>query len=138
MRLDLMPTTFDGKLIKVVEEAGEFLQAYGKYVRFGPRPTDLMTDIKYDNIADMHRELQDLQFAVAFAIGAFARMEKKAMRDGEDVIDALKRISTKEKITYDDFYEIIQEAITTIEHLRSVAGVVSQGKSLADIKKELG
>ena len=82
MRLDLLPTTFDGKLDKVVEEAGEFLQAFGKYRRFGATPVDIKTDIKYDNIADMYRELQDLQMAVAFAIGAFAKVEEKKNETG--------------------------------------------------------
>lgn len=64
MRKDLLPTTFDAKLAKIVEEAGEFLQAYGKYIRHGATPTDPLTGISYDNIKDMKAELEDLKSSI--------------------------------------------------------------------------
>jgi NTP pyrophosphatase (non-canonical NTP hydrolase) len=67
MRLDLLPKTLDGKLDKVVEEAGEFLQAYGKFRAFGAHPRDEKTGIAYDNVRDIKRELEDLMFAVIMA-----------------------------------------------------------------------
>lgn len=68
-RVDLLPTTFDGKLDKLVEECGEFLQAYGKYRRFGSNPTDPKTGKQYDNVADMLLEICDIRDAVE-ALGA--------------------------------------------------------------------
>ena len=63
-RPDLLPTTFEAKLGKVVEEIGEFLQAYGKYQVFGARPIDPKTGKQYDNVADMIAEMKDLAHAL--------------------------------------------------------------------------
>jgi NTP pyrophosphatase (non-canonical NTP hydrolase) len=64
MRKDLLPKSFDGRLAKLVEESGEFLQAYGKYMRHGAKPTDPKTGKKYDNVADMISEMKDMAHAL--------------------------------------------------------------------------
>lgn len=64
MREDLLPTTFDGKLYRVVEEAGEVLQAYGKMKRFGKIATDRKTGKRYDNLQDLRTELRQLHHAI--------------------------------------------------------------------------
>jgi NTP pyrophosphatase (non-canonical NTP hydrolase) len=63
-RADLLPDTFEGKLGNLVEECGEFLQAYGKYIRFGATPTDTKTGKSYDNVADMKAEMRDIAGAL--------------------------------------------------------------------------
>lgn len=54
--------TADQKLAHIAEECAEFIKAYCKYQRFGARPLEL--GVQYDNIADMHRELNDIIEAI--------------------------------------------------------------------------
>lgn len=63
-RPDLLPKTYRKKLGNVVEECGEFLQAYGKFIRHGAKATDPKTGKKYDNVADMQAEMQDIMGAL--------------------------------------------------------------------------
>ena len=62
-REDLLPTTLEGKIAKVVEEAGEVLQAIGKSQRHGFFAIDPMTKIHYDNRADLIVEMTQLREA---------------------------------------------------------------------------
>jgi len=64
MRIDLLPTSFDGRLARLVEETGEVLKVCGKILRFGKEAMDPKTNIKYDNVADLKEELQDLKHAI--------------------------------------------------------------------------
>jgi NTP pyrophosphatase (non-canonical NTP hydrolase) len=64
MREDLLPTTLDGKIAKVVEECGEVLHVIGKYGRHGWKPTDPKTGIQYNNLHDLGNELQDLNSSI--------------------------------------------------------------------------
>jgi NTP pyrophosphatase (non-canonical NTP hydrolase) len=64
MREDLLPTTLEGMLSRLVEETGEVLQVIGKIQRFGLYATDPKTGIKYDNATDLRRELADLRHAL--------------------------------------------------------------------------
>lgn len=64
MREDLLPSTFDTKLARIEEEAGEVIKAIGKYHRFGATATDPKTNITYDNIKDIYSELSDLKHAI--------------------------------------------------------------------------
>jgi hypothetical protein len=64
MRADLMPTTREGKLARVLEECGEVVQAYGKLLRFGETATDYKTQKHYDNRADLIEEMRQLQQAL--------------------------------------------------------------------------
>src|SRR5712671_5052010 len=64
MRPDLLPITFRDCLSHVVEECGEVLKAIGKLDRFGEKATDPKTGIKYDNIADLLTEINDLENAM--------------------------------------------------------------------------
>lgn len=64
-RADLLPTTFDGALAKLVEECGEVLQVVGKIGRHGVRAVDHKTRIEYDNGADLVREMIDVEEAIA-------------------------------------------------------------------------
>jgi hypothetical protein len=60
-RLDLLPTTTEGKLAHVEEEMGEVIQALGKIRRFGEVATDSRTGIQYDNLTDLQLELCQLR-----------------------------------------------------------------------------
>lgn len=60
----LLPTTFKGRLFRVVEETGEVLQIIGKAGRFGWTARDPYTGINYDNWAIMKYELGDLWDAI--------------------------------------------------------------------------
>ena len=64
MREDLLPVHFDGKVSKVLEEAGEVIQCIGKYQRHGALATDPSTKKVYNNISDMKSELIDLQKSI--------------------------------------------------------------------------
>lgn len=64
MRPDLLPTTFDGKIGRIIEECGEVLQAIGKMQRFGLTAKDPKTGIEYDNLKDLNLELDDLRAAI--------------------------------------------------------------------------
>lgn len=64
MREDLLPTSFEGRLSRLVEECGEVLQAVGKIQRFGREAQDPVTKIKYDNVADLRQELVDLKDSI--------------------------------------------------------------------------
>lgn len=63
MRSDLLPTTWQGKADRFVEEVGECLKALGKLGRFGHSATDPLTGISYDNRGDLLSELDDLEHA---------------------------------------------------------------------------
>ena len=61
------------------------------------------------------------------------------MRSTSDkVIARLKRLKDPTPITTAEMTEILDEAIAEIEHLRSLAGAVSSGPDLADIKQGVG
>lgn len=64
MRSDLAPVTFRDCLSHLIEECGEVLQCIGKLDRFGETPTDPKTGIKYDNIAALLQEMDDLESAI--------------------------------------------------------------------------
>lgn len=64
MRNDLLPTSFEGRLGRLVEECGEVLQCVGKIQRFGKQAQDPITKIKYDNVADLKEELQHLKHSI--------------------------------------------------------------------------
>lgn len=66
MRTDLLPTTREGKLARVLEECGEVIQAYGKLLRFGETAVDPKTQITYDNTVDLTEELRHLQYALKY------------------------------------------------------------------------
>jgi NTP pyrophosphatase (non-canonical NTP hydrolase) len=63
-RPDLLPTTFNDCVAHVIEECGEVLQAIGKFDRFGAVATDAMTGVRYDNVADLLTEMDDLESAI--------------------------------------------------------------------------
>lgn len=65
MREDLLPTSFDGRLARLIEEMAEVLKCIGKLQRFGRQATDPKTNIKYDNVKDLGDELVDLKHAIA-------------------------------------------------------------------------
>lgn len=65
MRVDLLPTSFDGCVFRFIEESGEALKAIGKLQRFGEKATDPKTDICYDNVADLKSELVDLKHSIS-------------------------------------------------------------------------
>jgi len=77
MRLDLLPTTPEGKISRVIEECGEVLQEIGKLQRFGPHPIDHRTGIKYDNWAAMTNELTQLSHAIDQVLNLPAPKELK-------------------------------------------------------------
>lgn len=64
MRNDLLPVTLEGKFSHFIEEACEVIKCVCKLQRFGEKPTDLKTGIKYDNISDLKNELSDLKYAI--------------------------------------------------------------------------
>lgn len=64
MREDLLPTSFEGRLGRLIEECGEVLHVAGKILRFGKQAQDPKTKIKYDNTADLHEELQHLKHSI--------------------------------------------------------------------------
>lgn len=64
MRVDLLPTTPEGKISRVIEECGEVLQEIGKLQRYGPYPTDHRTGVEYDHWAAMTVELAQLNHAI--------------------------------------------------------------------------
>lgn len=64
MRLDLLPSSLEGSLARLIEECGETLKAVGKLQRFGLKATDPLTKIEYDNVAKLHSEIDHLQHAI--------------------------------------------------------------------------
>lgn len=64
MREDLLPTSFEGRLSRLIEESAEVLKVIGKIQRFGSIAMDPKTNIKYDNIEDLKEELKDLKHAI--------------------------------------------------------------------------
>lgn len=65
MRNDLLPTSFDGRLARLIEETAEVLKCIGKLQRFGKQAMDPVTNVKYDNEQDLRDELKDLKHAIA-------------------------------------------------------------------------
>jgi hypothetical protein len=64
MRSDLLPVTLEGKLDRLIEEGCEVTIAICKLRRFGENPTDPKTGIKYDNLVDLFKEMNDLAHAI--------------------------------------------------------------------------
>lgn len=64
MREDLIPTTAEGALVRVIEECAEVTKAYCKIQRFGDLAVDPVTGIAYDNVGDLLGELNDLEHAI--------------------------------------------------------------------------
>lgn len=64
MRTDLLPTSYDAKVARVIEEAAEVLKCIGKMQRFGKQAQDPVTKIKYDNEADLREELTHLKHSI--------------------------------------------------------------------------
>lgn len=64
MREDLLPTSFEGRIARVIEESGEVIQAIGKIQRFGKEAQDPKTKIKYNNVEDLKEELQHLKHSI--------------------------------------------------------------------------
>lgn len=63
MKQELLPTDLQGKILHVVEEFGEVLQAIGKAGRFGLQ--SYHPDKPQENNADaIVRELKDLKYAI--------------------------------------------------------------------------
>lgn len=65
MHVDCLPTTQQGKLQRLVEECAEITKVIMKIERFGWTPTRALTQITYDNGADLKAELVDLKHAIA-------------------------------------------------------------------------
>lgn len=74
---DLTPAQKEALAI-MVEEQGEWLQAYGKMLRFGPYPYDGITGETYDNVADMRQETVDVMAAVALLVFTGALSDDRA------------------------------------------------------------
>jgi hypothetical protein len=64
MRADLLPTDYDGCLIRVIQECSEVIKAITKLQLYGPNPTDHATGISYDNRRDILDECNDLEHAM--------------------------------------------------------------------------
>lgn len=64
MRVDLLPTTFEGKLTKVIQESAEVIMAITKLQDFGEVATDSVTGITYNNVYDLLSEINDLEHAL--------------------------------------------------------------------------
>lgn len=77
MRQDLLPTTLDGKISKVLEECGEVIHAVGKYQRHGEVATDPKTQIKYYNLVDLYEELLDLRSSIEVLLNTLDDQENK-------------------------------------------------------------
>ncbi len=58
------PRSQSGKLAHVIQECAEVIQAATKLVLFGADATDPHTGIKYDNIAKLREEIDDLRGAI--------------------------------------------------------------------------
>ena len=63
-RPDLMPTTFQGATLRVMEECGEVVQAACKMERFGFNPVDLKTGKSYNNVRDFFKECAEVINAI--------------------------------------------------------------------------
>jgi hypothetical protein len=63
MRQDLLPVTFEGKLDRIIEECSEVIKAICKLRKHGEHARDPITNIEYDNIADMLNEMDDVEDA---------------------------------------------------------------------------
>ena len=74
-----LPETLPAKLDHVVEEAGEVLVAFGKYMRFGPLSSHPNGGIS--NVKHLYLELQDLTHASLVALAAL----KEHFKELEDV-----------------------------------------------------
>jgi hypothetical protein len=80
MNPQYLPETLPAKLDHVVEEAGEVLVAFGKYMRFGPlscHPNGCLSNVKH-----LYLELQDLTYASLAALAAL----KEHYKELEDVV----------------------------------------------------
>lgn len=65
MRNDLLPTSFEGRIARLIEETGEVLKCIGKLERFGKEAIDPKTNIRYDNVLDLKNELEDLKHSIS-------------------------------------------------------------------------
>jgi len=74
MRADLLPTTYQGCLIRVVQECAEVIQAITKLWQYGSTPTDHKTGITYDNVRDILNECNDILHAIEPIILYYRRM----------------------------------------------------------------
>lgn len=63
-RPDLLPTTFEGALSKIIEESGEVNICISKIQQHDKTAIDPKTKIKYDNVVDLFAELGDLEHAI--------------------------------------------------------------------------
>lgn len=81
MRIDLLPTTLDGKISKTLEESGEVIHCIGKYQRHGEFATDPKTGLKYDNLSDLDGELHDLKDSIHILLEALNE-RRTINRDG--------------------------------------------------------
>ena len=64
MREDLLPRTYEGALIRVIQEAGEVIQAVTKLQQYGEEARDPLTGRVHDNVEQMLSEFNDLQHAM--------------------------------------------------------------------------
>ncbi len=65
MREDLLPTSFEGRVARIIEESAEVLKCIGKLQRFGKQAQDPVTKIKYNNEDDLREELKHLKHAIS-------------------------------------------------------------------------
>lgn len=64
MRKDCLPTTYEGALTHIIQEASEVIKAITKLQMFGYCATDPLTGITYDNRRKMLEEFNDLEHAL--------------------------------------------------------------------------
>jgi hypothetical protein len=63
-RPDLLPTTFEGSLSRLIEEMCEAGRVIAKIQQHGEIAVDPQTGIRYHNINDLFNELYDVVYAV--------------------------------------------------------------------------
>jgi hypothetical protein len=65
MRADLLPNTYHGCQIRLIQETAEVIQAITKLLQYGPVAKDPKTGIEYDNVRDILSECNDALHAMA-------------------------------------------------------------------------
>lgn len=75
MRPDLLPTTLNGMLSHVMQEAAEVIRVGSKVQMFGWTAIDPLTKIKYDNDKDLRGSLHELKLTIG-------RLESEMKRRG--------------------------------------------------------